>query len=151
MQGEQKKFGDRFQVLLLSVDQSYAEGGKLDRERFDADLKEGCQEAGAEWPCGWPLVMLPGGFEEAARLFGPSGYTTLLVDPDGIVRAMNVNCEEDLPKLLKEILPSQEASAGDAKVGSPCPPFSFRSSDGKTRALADYKGRALLIDIWGAG
>ncbi len=33
-------------------------------------------------------------------------------------------------------------------VGKPCPGFQFVTTDGKPVDLADYKGKALLIDVW---
>jgi hypothetical protein len=33
-------------------------------------------------------------------------------------------------------------------VGKPCPDFQFLTTDGKTATLADYKGKALLLDVW---
>ena len=33
-------------------------------------------------------------------------------------------------------------------LGRKCPPFSYVAEDGKRRTLADYAGKALLIDVW---
>lgn len=33
-------------------------------------------------------------------------------------------------------------------VGKPCPEFSYKDMNGKTVSLSDYKGKALLLDVW---
>lgn len=38
---------------------------------------------------------------------------------------------------------------GTAAPGQPAPNFSWKGSDGRTRSLADYKGRVVLINFWG--
>ena len=33
-------------------------------------------------------------------------------------------------------------------VGRKCPPFSFKTTDGRKVRLEDYRGKALLLDVW---
>lgn len=33
-------------------------------------------------------------------------------------------------------------------VGKPCPAFTFKTTDGKQVSLADFKGKAVLLDVW---
>lgn len=40
------------------------------------------------------------------------------------------------------------AHAGDLKVGDPAPDFTLHASDGKTYALADYKGKQAVVIAW---
>ncbi|MDG3005174.1 peroxiredoxin [Paludisphaera mucosa] len=40
------------------------------------------------------------------------------------------------------------ARAGDLKVGDPAPAFALQGSDGKTHALADYKGKSGVVLAW---
>lgn len=37
----------------------------------------------------------------------------------------------------------------DLRVGSPAPDFSFKDLDGKARRLSDFRGKIVLIDVWG--
>jgi hypothetical protein len=37
---------------------------------------------------------------------------------------------------------------GGVVLGKPCPNFEFKTMDGKSVSLADYKGKALLLDVW---
>jgi len=46
-----------------------------------------------------------------------------------------------------ELKPSRKPLAG-VVVGRKCPPFSFRTEEGKPVTLDSYRGKALLIDIW---
>ena len=39
-------------------------------------------------------------------------------------------------------------AAPELKVGDPAPPFVLQGSDGKTYALADYKGRQTVVIAW---
>ena len=40
------------------------------------------------------------------------------------------------------------ARAAEPKVGDPAPAFSLQGSDGKTHALADYKGKSAVVLAW---
>jgi peroxiredoxin Q/BCP len=40
------------------------------------------------------------------------------------------------------------AHAGDLTVGDPAPDFTLNASDGKTYALADYKGKQAVVIAW---
>jgi hypothetical protein len=46
------------------------------------------------------------------------------------------------------LLAKSSAPLAGAVVGKPCPPFEFTTMDGNRVSLADYRGRALLLDIW---
>jgi hypothetical protein len=46
------------------------------------------------------------------------------------------------------LLAKSAAPLGGLVVGKPCPNFTFTSMDGKKVSLADYKGKALLLDVW---
>ena len=41
-----------------------------------------------------------------------------------------------------------KAALGGAVVGWKCPPFAFKTPDGRKITLDDYKSKAFLIDIW---
>ncbi len=43
---------------------------------------------------------------------------------------------------------SLTASAAELKVGDQAPAFSMKGSDGKTHALADYKGKQVVVLAW---
>ncbi|MEO6994944.1 MAG: TlpA disulfide reductase family protein [Lacunisphaera sp.] len=45
-------------------------------------------------------------------------------------------------------LEKQEASAGQLAVGKAFPPFTEKDLDGKPLALADFKGKIVLVDFW---
>lgn len=45
------------------------------------------------------------------------------------------------------LAPSSEPLRG-VVVGRKCPPFSFRTQDGRTVSLADYRDKILILDIW---
>jgi peroxiredoxin Q/BCP len=40
------------------------------------------------------------------------------------------------------------AQAGDLKVGDPAPAFAMQGTDGRTHALADYKGKSGVVLAW---
>ena len=40
------------------------------------------------------------------------------------------------------------AMSSGAVAGKPCPPFSYKTIDGKTVSNATFKGKAFLIDVW---
>jgi hypothetical protein len=46
------------------------------------------------------------------------------------------------------LLSKSSAPLAGVIVGKPCPDFKFTTTDGKTVTLADYRGKALLLDIW---
>ena len=45
---------------------------------------------------------------------------------------------------------ADEYTVIDIQVGSPLPDFSFTDFDGKPRKLSDFRGKHLLIDVWGS-
>ena len=47
-----------------------------------------------------------------------------------------------------DALEKQEASASQLAVGKPFPPFTEKDLNGKPLALADFKGKIVLIDFW---
>jgi thiol-disulfide isomerase/thioredoxin len=38
----------------------------------------------------------------------------------------------------------------DLRIGSTAPDFSFKDLDGKARRLSDFRGKIVLIDVWGS-
>jgi peroxiredoxin Q/BCP len=46
------------------------------------------------------------------------------------------------------LLVGAAASAAELGPGDPAPPFSLVGSDGKTYALADYKGKQAVVLAW---
>jgi peroxiredoxin len=44
--------------------------------------------------------------------------------------------------------PSAEETSLPELVGKPAPPFKTKGLDGKTVSLADYRGKALLLNFW---
>jgi len=50
----------------------------------------------------WPNVLLPNGFKDTQRLFNLDGYGLTLIDPEGIVRGIDVR-EEEVHELLSKI------------------------------------------------
>jgi hypothetical protein len=46
------------------------------------------------------------------------------------------------------LLAKSSAPLAGAVVGKPCPPFEFMTMNGDRVSLAQYKGKALLLDIW---
>ena len=42
----------------------------------------------------------------------------------------------------------QAQGAANLKIGDPAPNFALRGSDGKTHALADYKGKSAVVVAW---
>ena len=45
------------------------------------------------------------------------------------------------------LVPTEEQPSG-LRVGSPAPDFSLTASDGEVHALADYRGKVVLLDFW---
>ncbi len=102
MKGIQEREGkDKLQVLLLSVDAGYGGSVKSSAER-DASVqkKHGVGD--------WPNVVLPRGFKDTLRLFNLDGYGLTFVDPDGIVRGIDIR-----EKQVKELLIDLRARALD--------------------------------------
>lgn len=50
----------------------------------------------------WPSIFLPGGWNDAVRLFNVHGYTKVVLDGQGIVRGLNQHGAE-LERLLKQL------------------------------------------------
>jgi hypothetical protein len=46
------------------------------------------------------------------------------------------------------LLAKSSAPLAGLVVGKPCLPFTFKTTDGKSVSLADYKGKWLLLDVW---
>ena len=46
------------------------------------------------------------------------------------------------------LLVGAAASAAELGPGDPAPPFSLVGSDGKTHALADHKGKQVVVLAW---
>ena len=42
----------------------------------------------------------------------------------------------------------REQGGPELKIGDPAPNFSLRGSDGKTYALADFKGKSAVVLAW---
>ncbi len=129
-------------MLLLNIDEPDPE---------DEDGQETLDEIRAALKgIPFPNVILPHGLDDTKAAFGRAGggYGTLLIGPDGIVRGLDPKVQ-DLPGILKEILPAEPPVSQEPKVGAPFRPFTLKAMDGRTVTLADYKGRALLIDGWG--
>jgi len=51
----------------------------------------------------WPNTFLPGGWNDAVRIFNVGGYGKVVLDGTGIVRGVNVHGAE-LEPLIKQIL-----------------------------------------------
>jgi len=83
---EEKIGKNKLQVLLLSVDFDY---GNSKEEAAKSDL-ECMQKQGVNWP----NVLVPGGFDNCQRTFNLDGYGLTLIDPDGIVRGVDVRPNE---------------------------------------------------------
>lgn len=93
VKGIQNKLGkDKFEVLLLSVD---AERNFCGENPADADRKS-LKEVGVDWE----NVLVPGGFETLLRRYNLDGYGLVLIDPNGIVRGVNLRADE-VKKLIK--------------------------------------------------
>lgn len=96
MKGIQEREGkDKLQVLLLSVDAGYGIGVKEAAEK-DANVlkKHGVGD--------WPNVIVPNGFKDTIRQFNLDGYGLTLIDPEGIVRGIDIR-EDSVMRLLVEI------------------------------------------------
>lgn len=46
------------------------------------------------------------------------------------------------------LLAKSSVPLAGAVIGKPCPPFEFTLMDGKPVSLKDYKGTAVLLDVW---
>jgi hypothetical protein len=60
----------------------------------------------------WPNVIVPGGFNETVRVFNLSGYGNVVVDPQGIVRGVNVHggqLEQLVEKIVEPVAPDKPA------------------------------------------
>lgn len=89
----QKKYSsEKLNVVLLSTDSSLARYKFRASRVFD-------KYGGAQWPS----VVLPRGFNDALR-FGDFGYGKVIVDEEGIVRAINAR---NLDRSLKAIFDGQ--------------------------------------------
>ena len=86
---------DKLAVVLLSVDPGYFEGS-------DAYLKQ-ARTILQSRRLDWPSAFLPGGWSDAERLFNMTGYGNILVDPQGIVRGVNVH-QQQLEALVRRVL-----------------------------------------------
>ena len=96
VKGLQEKYGkDKLAVLLLSVDKEYTFGEK---EPVNED-NEVLKKQGVDWP----NVMLPKGFNDTQRLFNVDGYGSMLIDPGGIVRGVDIRAEE-----VEQLIASQK-------------------------------------------
>ena len=96
MKGIQEREGkDKLQVLLLSVDAGYGISVKEAAEK-DANVlkKHGVGD--------WPNVIVPNGFKDTIRQFNLDGYGLTLIDPEGIVRGIDIR-EDSVMRLLVEI------------------------------------------------
>jgi hypothetical protein len=84
VKGIQEKLGkDKLQVVLLSVDCGY---GMDPKRAMEADLKSMTKQGVQHWT----NVVLPNGMKDTARMFNLDGYGLTLVDPDGIVRGIDI-------------------------------------------------------------
>jgi hypothetical protein len=86
VQGEQEKFSGLLQVVLIDVDAGFGEKSSTYLPRAERIL----DSVGVEWP----NVDLAGGLAETKRLLNVGGYSTILVDANGIVRAIGLHGEE---------------------------------------------------------
>lgn len=95
MQRAIKKYGDRLQVVGLSVD--YGFGGDSDyvRKRESEIRKQGF------WT--WPNMYDPQGFSGIMRRLNISGYGLTLLAPDGMVLGKGIRMEE-VERLLDRVL-----------------------------------------------
>ena len=86
MQGEQERFAGLLQVVLIDVDAGFGEKPADYLPRAGRIL----DSVGVDWP----NVDLAGGLAETKRLLNVGGYSTILVDPHGIVRGIGLHGEE---------------------------------------------------------
>ena len=78
----QKRHGkDKLEVVLLSVDPGYFGENKNYVSQAEKILKRHKAD--------WPSAFLPGGWNDCARTFNINGYGLILVDAQGMVRAIN--------------------------------------------------------------
>jgi hypothetical protein len=83
VRGIQEKYGkDKFEVLMLSVDQGFSmpntDPAKDNRKKLQSQNVD------------WDNVLLPHGFDDTHRKFNVDGYGLTLVGPDGIVRGIGI-------------------------------------------------------------
>jgi thiol-disulfide isomerase/thioredoxin len=70
--------------------------------------------------------------------------------PDGKEAAPNPACPEAAAKAarLQPLVHGEIAALGLAKTPKPLPDLAFKAADGKQVALADFKGREVLLNLW---
>ena len=96
MQRAQIKYGNKLQVVGLSVDMGYGSDA--------ATARKSCGTIMAKNNVSWPNVFDPKGFDGVMRNFNISGYGLVLVDPIGIVRGIDIRVAQAnllLDKILK--------------------------------------------------
>ena len=86
MQRAIKKYGDRLQVVGLSVDAGFGEDSDYVKKRESEIRKQGY------WT--WPNMYDPQGFSGVMRRLNISGYGLTLVAPDGKVLGKGIRMEE---------------------------------------------------------
>jgi hypothetical protein len=92
----QKKYGrDKFEVVLVSIDLGYGE--------TYGNVRRSVERTMARYKVDWPSIIEPDGWNGTMRRFNVGGYDPILVDPNGIVRKVNVRGRE-LDGLLESIL-----------------------------------------------
>lgn len=95
----QEKYGtDKLQVLLLSVSLGYG-------VREENEVKRQEQKVLGQQGVAWTNIMLPNGMQDTGRMFNLHGYGLSLIDPDGIVRGIDIvpeQVEELLQKIYKQ-------------------------------------------------
>ncbi|HEY9713743.1 MAG TPA: hypothetical protein V6C72_09745 [Chroococcales cyanobacterium] len=97
MKGIQEKLGShKMEVLLLSVDLDYGEDKSA--------AEDGNSRCLVQQNVTWPNVLLPGGFDPIRERFNFDGYGLIVIDANGIVRAINPR-GDDLEEALKANLP----------------------------------------------
>ena len=93
MQRAIKKYGNKIQVVGLSVDAGFGEDNDYVKKRETEIRKQG------HWT--WPNMYDPQGFSGVMRRLNISGYGLTLVAPDGKVLGKGIRMEEADPILAR--------------------------------------------------
>src|SRR5438477_1621760 len=92
---QQRLGSDKLAVVLIDVDPEYS----MKPDDFLPQAKMIMEKK--KLVC--PNVLAPKGFSDMVRTFNVSGYGNIIIDPEGIVRGVNVHGDE-LERMMDEIL-----------------------------------------------
>ena len=92
---QQRLGSDKLAVVLIDVDPEYYKDSNeyLPQAKMIMEKKK----------LACPNVIARRGFSDVVRTFNVSGYGNIIIDPEGIVRGVNVHGEE-LERMMDEIL-----------------------------------------------